>query len=1202
MSNRWTGAQQRAIDLRDTNILVSAAAGSGKTAVLVERILNLLEYDHKDIDSMLIVTFTNAAAKEMKDRIQKKLQSRLSELMRPGEAFSENDREKAAFLKKQIKNISRASISTVHSFCIEILRQNFQIAGIDPAFKIASESLSLILKNRAAENTFEKMYENEDQGFLSLVDAFGGAKSDRGLLDQMMQVHRFIQAQPYPQEWLKSQVLSYQLAEPDESEEKKLRAFSESIWATEMKAQGRLQLERALGQCEKAIRLCSRYQNPIPYIENIEDDKVLICEILQSLESEDWVQYHDRITDFRQSRLKTVSKKSAEQCGYDQAVLDRIKDIRKNGIKEEVQSLSKVFSDAGMIQLIDDISYMHRHVTSLTELVLEFDEEFTALKKEHGVVDFSDLEHLALKVLEDDGVRQSLQNKYSYIFFDEYQDSNLVQETIINAVKRDNNLFFVGDVKQSIYRFRLSDPTLFNDRYRDYAGGRSTSSEKIDLSKNFRSREEILDFCNLIFSKIMSEELGEVDYSDESHQLVAGRDSKGYDDNIELAIIERNSSSSAGSDKGESEDDEDSPAEEDTAADRDELEAIYCAHKISSLVSSGKVRYKDIAILMRSPKNKAKLFEKVLNRFNIPCYVDFRSSSYDRVEIKCLLDYLRIIDNRNQDEALIGSMSSAFGGFESEELIKIRTSYPDESFYSAVQHYSREKHDYTAERLKEFFSQIDTLRIFEKMWRLPDFIWYVVETSDYAAYVSGMADGRQRMMNIRSFIEKAGEYEESESMGLFGFLRQVDRILREKGDSPEKSMLTDSEDAVTVMSVHKSKGLEFNTVFLCDLGKRINEADLKSDIILHNRLGIGMKYRNSEENIQSDSIPRNQIKMKKSLENISEEIRILYVALTRAVDRLYMTGVVADADKFITKTMKGDIDGNIRKHKNYLSWICSVLVRDASGTVLRSRNQDVLSEDEIFDSGFKYKISIYRAEEFEKTGLKKDRGLEELREKIYAPGDIDAAMLAEFERRSGFRYEHISDTLTPGKRSVTEITKSYIKEETPYAGEEIKINRMPVFMQDKRLFSRTEIGTIVHMIMEKISIRPHSTESVSQEIKKMVEREILTEEEAEAADVAAVSGFFESETGRRMIESGRVYREKQFLMRHEDIIAEGIIDCFFFEDDEIILIDYKTDEIPDPEKYRSQLELYRNALESIYGARVRETYIYWLSRGTSTKM
>ena len=217
-------------------------------------------------------------------------------------------------------------------------------------------------------------------------------------------------------------------------------------------------------------------------------------------------------------------------------------------------------------------------------------------------------------------------------------------------------------------------------------------------------------------------------------------------------------------------------------------------------------------------------------------------------------------------------------------------------------------------------------------------------------------------------------------------------------------MLTDSEDAVTVMSVHKSKGLEFNTVFLCDLGKRINEADLKSDIILHNRLGIGMKYRNSEENIQSDSIPRNQIKMKKSLENISEEIRILYVALTRAVDRLYMTGVVADADKFITKTMKGDIDGNIRKHKNYLSWICSVLVRDASGTVLRSRNQDVLSEDEIFDSGFKYKISIYRAEEFEKTGLKKDRGLEELREKIYAPGDIDAAMLAEFERRSGFRY------------------------------------------------------------------------------------------------------------------------------------------------------------------------------------------------------
>ena len=1202
MSNKWTGAQQRAIDLRDTNILVSAAAGSGKTAVLVQRILNLLEDDQKDIDSMLIVTFTNAAAKEMKDRIQKKLQSRISELTKSGEKLSEKDREKAAFLKKQIKNISRASISTVHSFCIDILRQNFQIAGIDPAFKIASESLSLILKNRAAENTFEKMYEKEDGGFLSLVDAFGGSKSDRGLLDQMMHIHRFIQAQPYPEAWLKSQALSYRLAEPQASEEEKLRAFSQSIWASEMKAQGRSQLERALGQCEKAIELCRIYENPVPYIESIEDDRNLIYEIIKSLEEGDWIQYHSRITDFRQSRLKTVSKKSAEQHGYDQAVLDRIKDIRKNGIKEEVQSLSKVFSDAEMIQLIDDISYMHRQVVSLTELVLEFDKEFTALKKEHGVVDFSDLEHLALKVLEDDGVRQSLQNKYNYIFFDEYQDSNLVQETIISAVKRDDNLFFVGDVKQSIYRFRLSDPTLFNERYRDYAGGLSANSEKIDLSKNFRSRKEILDFCNLIFRNIMSEELGEVDYSDESHQLIAGKDSQEYEDNIELVIIEKNLSSSAGSGREESEDEEGSSPEEETSADQDELEAIYCAQKISSLVASGKVRYKDIAILMRSPKNKAKLFEKVLSRFNIPCYVDFRSSSYDRVEIKCLLDYLRIIDNRNQDEALIGAMSSAFGGFGSEELIKIRTSYPDAPFYRAAQDYSRERKDRTAEHLEDFFSQIDTLRIFEKMWRLPDFIWYVVETSDYSAYVSGMADGRQRMMNIRSFIEKAGEYEESESMGLFGFLRQVDRILREKGDSPEKSMLPDSEDAVTVMSVHKSKGLEFNTVFLCDLGKRINEADIRSDIILHNRLGIGMKYKNSEENIQSDSIPRNQIKMKKSLENISEEIRILYVALTRAVDRLYMTGVVADAEKFITRIMKGDIEGNIRKHKNYLSWIGSVLARDISGTALRSGVQELIPQDELYDSGFKYKISIHRAEEFEKTGLRAENGLEGLREKIYADEAIDSEMLAEFERRAGFRYEHISDTITPGKRSVTEITKSYIKEETTYAGEEIRINRMPVFMQDRRLFSKTEIGTIVHMIMEKISIKPHSIESVTQEINKMVEKEILTEEEAQAADVAAISGFFESETGRRMIESGRVHREKQFLMRHEDIIVEGIIDCFFFEDDEIVLIDYKTDEIPNPEKYRAQLELYRNALESIYGARVKETYIYWLIRGMSTKL
>jgi len=1199
MSNKWTTDQQRAIDTREKNILVSAAAGSGKTAVLVERILNMLENDLEDIDSMLIVTFTNAAAKEMKDRVQKKLHSRISELTRGGKELSDEDLQKAVFLKKQIKNLSRASISTVHSFCIDILRQNFQMAGIDPSFKIANESLALMLKNRAAENTFDKMYEKEDQGFLDLVDAFGGAKSDRGLLDQVLQLHRFIQAHPYPQKWLKSQADSYNMPDIDESEDVKLKAFSKSVWAQEMKHHSLIQMKRALKQCEKAIKLCKKYENPVAYIENIEDDKLIIDEIIKSLESENWMDFHGQITNFKQSRLKTVSKKSAEENNYDQIILDRIKDIRKNGIKEELQTISKIFADAGMVQLIDDIAYMHKHVMSLTNLVLEFDKELMAQKKENGVVDFSDLEHFTLKVLEDDGVRQSLQNKYKYIFFDEYQDSNLVQETIINAIKRDDNLFFVGDVKQSIYRFRLSDPTLFNNRYKIYAKESAEESEKIDLSKNFRSRKEILDFCNLIFSNIMSEELGEVDYSDISHQLVAGKDEEDYDNNIELAIIEKSSAP----DTSYSADDEDSfLSGEESVIDKDELEAIYCGGKISKLVSSGKVRYKDIVILMRSPKAKAKLFEKVLSRFNIPCYVDFRSSSFDKVEIKCLLDYLRIIDNRNQDEALLGAMSSVFGGFEIEELIEIRTKYPNSSFYSATQNYSYEKKDYISQKLNDFYSKIDTLKMFENMWRLADFIWYVVETSDYSTYVSGMADGKQRMINIKSFIEKASEYEESESMGLFGFLRQVERILKEKGDSPEKSVLVESEDSVTIMSVHKSKGLEFNTVFLCDLGKRINEADIRSDIILHNKLGIGMKYKNSDENIQSDSIPRNQIKIRKSLENISEEIRILYVALTRAVDRLYLTGMVPDAEKFVTKIMKGDIDSNIRKHKNYLAWIASVLVRDDAGEALRSISENIISEEDMFDSGLKYNISIYKAEDLEKAGLQPDVGLKELKEKIYGAKDTVSDRYREFKNIEDFEYKYIDDTRTPGKRSVTDITKSYIKEDTEYHAQDIKINKIPLFMQEKKMFSKTDIGTIVHMIMEKISIKPHTIESVGEEIKKLVELELLTAEESEVADALLIAEFFESETGRRMIDSKRVYREKQFLMRYEDTIVEGIIDCFFFEEDGIVLIDYKTDELPDAQKYGPQLEMYKDALESIYKENVKETYIYWLNKGISTKM
>lgn len=1148
MSNKWTKEQLEAINLRNKNLLVSAAAGSGKTAVLVERIANLIEIDRENIESMLIVTFTNAAARQMKDRIQKKLQERMLLVNKNDEDFE----EKTTFLRTQIKNISRASISTVHSFCIDILRRNFQKINIDPSFKIANESLVSILKNKALEEVFEENYESENLEFLRLVDAFGGEKSDKGLVEIINQGYYFIQAQPYPFKWLESQIVHYDFED-----------FEESIWADEILRHTLPQLEDIICEAEKAIELCKTYSPPLAYIENIEDDKIQIESIIGSLNKKDFENYFQKLTAFKQSRLKIISKKAIETNQYDEAIIEEIKDIRSNIIKEEMKAISKAFGDTPFSQLIEDIKYMKPYVESLAKLIKQFSDKYSELKTEKGVLDFSDIEHYTLKVLEDENIQQNLSQKYNYIFFDEYQDSNLVQETIIESIKRNDNLFFVGDVKQSIYRFRLSDPNLFNQRYQKYSKKEEVESEKIDLSRNFRSRSQILDFCNIVFENIMTVEHGEVDYSNKSNQLIAGKVSDEYDDNIELTVIEKKSKN----------DDEDIP-------ENDEIEAVYCAQKIQELISKN-IEYKDIAILMRSPKGKAKTFEKIFSKYNIPCYVDFQSSSFSKIEIKCILDYLRIIENQNQDEALLGAMTSAFGNFEIKDIIEIRIAYQNEKFHEATKKYAKEKTDEIAENLNHFYNRIQEYRFLEKMWKLSDFIGYIIEDTNYMTYISGMQDSSQRLNNIKSFIEKAREYEVDENWGLFGFLRQIDKILKEKGDSLEKTTLAEAENAVTIMSIHKSKGLEYNTVFLCDLGKKINEIDLRSEIILHNELGIGMKYKNIDQNIQSDSIPRNYIKLRKSMENISEEIRILYVALTRAIDRLYMVGSVGDIEKFKTQVQKGNISQIVKKQKNYLSWIAGVLSKEVK------YNE-------------KLNVNYIKAEEIKTLEQEIRNDKEVIKHKIlnYKNQDIETDKL--FEKVSDFEYIYQKDVSTPSKKTVTELTKSY-KIEEEYSKWDIKLNKIPKFLQIENTLSKTEIGTVTHMIMEKISIKAHDISTIEIELKDMVSREILTEEEKNAVNIHAIEKFFSSDIGKRMINAREIYREKSFLMKLEDIIVEGIIDCFFIENDgNLVLIDYKTDKEISVEKYKAQLKMYQRALEQTYKTEISEVYIYWLSHEIST--
>ena len=1192
MSTNWTKEQREAIDARGKNLLVSAAAGSGKTAVLVERIISLMIEERVEVGELLIVTFTNAAAGEMKERIQKKLQEKRRELL-AGENNG-GQKELIGFLTKQIQNIPGANISTLHSFCIDVLKDNFQIANLDPRFRLINESLGAILTANAISNVLESKYAQGKKEFLSLVESYGDSKTDKKLVETVKTMDRFIQAKPNQEQWLREQADFY-------ARMRELKSNNELIDYIFKKPAGALflqEVEEGLNAVIETLnqgkKLASFYNPPMPAIENLEDDLAQMELIRRKIREEKKPESLESLGAVSFSRYK--SPKKADKENFDPFDLEQTKALRdaaKKQFQKMEESTKIIFTDS----LLEDMKYISLMVEELVDLVLDYKAEYGRLKQDNALADFSDLEHMTLKVLEDEEVRKSLQDKFKYIFFDEYQDTNLVQETIINQIKRDNNLFFVGDVKQSIYRFRLADPNIFNKRYSDYEG--SPISQKIDLSKNFRSRREILDFCNLIFKNIMSPKYGEVDYENEDHQLKSGRDFDAYTDHIELAIIEKSKSEYLLVDK--SEEGEEAPRNaEDPKEDADNvtLQAMYVAGKIKELAKTG-VQYRDMAILMRSPKGKTKIFEDTLTRFGIPCYIDYKTSNFDSIEIKCLLDYLKIIDNQNQDEALIGAMSSVFGNFDNEELIKIREAFPDYEFYEAAQAYVQ-LDDSLALKLQGFFGRLSEDIRLERMMGLDDFLWTVTENRGYSAYIGSLDNAEQRLHNIKTFIGKAREYEQSESRGLFGFLRQVDSLLKEKVEDSDSPTILETENVVSLMSIHKSKGLEFKVVFICNMEKRINEMDLRQDVILHNELGIGLRYINSELRVRDNNILLDIIKKQKQIEGISEEIRILYVAMTRAIDRLYLVGSVADVSKFAAKLGKNSIQNNIANQKSFLDWIGNVLIREQKGQVLREYTQ---IDPSINDTSAHYQLNILREEEIVDMCQEYEREKEasinliELAEEVLPEETIEKRLTQYLD----FEYPFADQTKTRSKISVTELTQAYKNRESYEEADDLALKR-PLFIKDIKRFKAHEIGTIIHFLMENIPIQTYDQAVLQEQIDKMTALELLTPEEARVIPLERIISFFDSELGQRMIKSKKVKREASFLMKREDYLVEGVVDCYFEEDGQIVLLDYKTDSIMDKSRHKDQLALYREAVESIEEKNVKETYIYWISHDRFSRL
>lgn len=1221
---KWTDEQKRAIDTRGKNLLVAAAAGAGKTAVLVERIIKKIT-DFKnpiDIDSLLVVTFTNAAASEMRERI--------------GEAISgEIDKNPdSKNLQRQLALLNKSSITTIHSFCLDVIRNNFHLIDIDPNFRIADETEATLLKQEVMEELFEKQYEKEErQDFLRLVECYGGSRDDIALQDMVLRLYEFSKSTPWPKKWLIEMADMFNIDEAFE--------FKNSIYADLIIHSIKIELSGILDMTRMAQIIVKNEPTIEGYLAAVNSDVSLIDELICCC-NKGWESLREGFLNLSFEKLGRCGKDG------DKDKQDIVKDIRKK-VKERINSIKDEAFILDDNSIKNEFKAIYPLMKSLSLLVIEFDDNFKDKKREKGIIDFNDIEHFCLEILIDkDGSPTSaaleLRERFEEILIDEYQDSNLVQEVILSTIsKRESenpNQFMVGDVKQSIYRFRQAKPELFLEKYSAYPEGDGYKNMKVLLYKNFRSREEIINASNYIFKAIMSIDIGELEY-DEKEALNKGASyPENTDENIiiggpvEVHLIE----------KGEIEkliDEEEKEEEEEL--DSVQLEARLVAKRIKQLINNqdGKrfnvydknlktyrpLEYRDIVILMRATANASPVFMEELMVEGIPVYADTGTGYFNTIEVKTMMSLLQIIDNPMQDIPLLSVLRSPIGGFNEEEIIDIRLSYREGYIFEALKKRALVD-DETGVKISEFLNNIDRWRKKSIYMSTDEFIWFLYTETGYYAYSGAMPGGVQRQANLRLLFERAKQYENTSYRGLFNFINFINRIKKSSGDMGSAKILGENENVVRIMSIHKSKGLEFPVVILSCCGKSFNLRDMTNAILLHHTYGFGPDYVDYKRRIAYSSIAKQALKRKIKLENLSEEMRILYVAFTRAKEKLIITGSINNLIKkasswaaplFIDNKSEKVPEFNIYTGKNYLDWICPALMKHYDCESLRGLAK-VMDNEQLIKDNSKWSIKIWNRDDILKEDISEEK---EDAFEDYNNKEIESEYKDEIINRLEWEYSYLQSSRLPAKLTVTELKGRFnngLKDELGLSIFTPPIVKKPGFMDKKKDIAPAERGTITHLVMQHLILDKVATrEEIEEQIKAMISKEIITENQAKAVDIKRLEGFFISKLGERMLKSHNVKREVPFFIKlkstevynelpektygEEFILLQGVIDCIFEEDDGLVLIDYKTDYVNDKnrdsikEKYRVQIAYYEKALEKMIEKRVKDKYIYLFYNG-----
>ncbi|MCL1842690.1 MAG: helicase-exonuclease AddAB subunit AddA [Defluviitaleaceae bacterium] len=1188
----FTPAQKEAIMCNAPEILVSAAAGSGKTAVLTERIIRHIS-EGADISELLVVTFTEAASAEMRDRITARLAEK--------SLFSSEADSRQANL------LPTADISTIHAFCRKLIKEHFQMVDIDPAFRVGDDAELEIVSRQVMDELFEAEYSREgNEDFLDLVDVYGGKTTD-GRLDTLVRgIYNFMESEPFPEEAAKRYAAVFE----------DVNNLDDTAWAKIAREEIVMGLEGAIEGLRRAAEICAAPGGPIKYEEKILSEREMLLDLLEkTLKGTAFAEMYACFNAVAWGRLPAITAKDE----VEPVLKSRVQRIRDKAVKERIKSLVKGVFFAPPEKMTEDINALKPRVAALMRLATRFSEAYAAEKRARNTLDFSDLEHFAIKILYPGGPADMTpafpEKKYFEVLVDEYQDSNEIQDLILSAVAE--RRFMVGDVKQSIYRFRRADPGIFLKKYEMFENSevrqnplenlqKTSSKKRIDLSHNFRSRPEVLGAVNFFFSQLMCREVGDVNYDDNA-ALFPGREEYpqgAKDPRMMVEILDQSDE-----DIDEDFDNFDSEPPGNTIA-----ETRMLANCINELISSRKYKPDDIVILTRSLSRIAGEVIEELKNHGIDAIADMSEGFFEQQEIKTALAFLRVTDNPRQDIDLITALSSPVYAFNADELFEVASQpiFSDDlqplptiqqragDFYEKLLVYA--KNSDTNKKAHRFLSDLEKWRNAAVYMPVSRLVGLIYDSTAYPAHVANLPGGAIRQANLRLLIERAIEFEDTSLKGLFHFIRYIEKLSAAGNIAGASEPDSSGTGKVRLMTIHKSKGLEFPVVICALLAKKFNTDDERRPVILHPQQGAGPFYINTELRTRSNTLARFSLSRLTRRENLSEELRCLYVAMTRAKDLLILTARVKNFEDYTESRTDhlGDETSPLpvyyrRGVSGFFDWLMPCLLRRPKEAAalfsIRTHNSKQFSSPPSSPPNIIFSADSNQGEDCEKS----IKGFS-----LYTSKPLKSL---------------------PSKLSISEIKRLYdITPDSSFSSNVEPSFEPPDFINAENAMTAKRMGSVLHKVMEFIDYRKHTgLQEIEELLKDLTEKNLLTPEEALATDCKKIKNLVQSPLGERLriaAENSKLFRETPFVLtlpageiypdterKDEKILVHGIIDCFFEENGKIILLDFKSDNIPKSvalkkwaEKHRVQMDIYKLALEKSTDSAVEETLIYAFSR------